>query len=124
MLPKLDALIHRGLRARLELESLVTGQLGVTLNFYPGTSIRLTGLSKDYPEVPTIPSSFEQLTRRLENLPLETLVAQTTQTMRSVEALATAPEVREAMTKADVILPVLRLSRTSGARWRCLVGEA
>lgn len=124
MLPKLDTLIHRGLRARLELESLVTGKLGVTLNFYPGTSIRLTGLSKDYPEVPTIPSSFEQLTRRLENLPLETLVAQTTQTMRSVEALATAPEVREAMTKADVILPVLRLSRTSGARWRCLVGEA
>jgi phospholipid/cholesterol/gamma-HCH transport system substrate-binding protein len=103
-LPKLDTLIARGLRARLELQSLVTGQLVVALNFYPATPIRLLGLSTHYPEMPTIPSSFDTLTRTLEGLPLETLVAQTTRTMRSVEALATAPEVRSALGKLDRVL--------------------
>ena len=103
-LPKLDVLIEHGLRARLELQSLVTGQLTVALNFYPTTPIRLLRLSKHYPEIPTIPSSFETLTRTLENLPLETLVTQMTRTMRSVEALATAPEVRSALAKLDRVL--------------------
>jgi len=102
--PKIELLIERGLRARLELQSLVTGQLAVALNFYPGTPLRLTGLSKHHQEVPTIPSSFDTLTRRLENLPIETLVAQTTRTMQSVEALANAPEVRSALVKLDRVL--------------------
>ena len=103
-LPKLDSLIARGLRARLELQSLVTGQLVVALNFYPATPIRLLGLSKHHREMPTIPSSFDTLTRTLESLPLETLVAQTTRTMRAVEALATAPEVRSALGTLDRVL--------------------
>ena len=103
-LPKLDTLIARGLRARLELQSLVTGQLVVALNFFPATPIRLLGLSKHHQEMPTIPSSFDTLTRTLESLPLETLVAQTTRTMRSLEALATAPEVRSALGRLDRVL--------------------
>ena len=103
-LPKLDTLIGRGLRARLELQSLVTGQRVVALNFFPDTPIRLLGLSKDYPEMPTLPSSFDTVTRTLESLPLEALVAQTTRTMRSVEALATAPELRSALGKLDRVL--------------------
>ena len=103
-LPQLDTLIARGLRARLELQSLVTGQLVVALNFYPATPIRLLGLSKHYAEMPTIPSSFDTLTHTLESLPLETLVTQTTQTMRSIETLATAPEVKSALVKLDRVL--------------------
>ena len=99
-----ESLITRGLRARLELQSLVTGQLAVALNFFPGTPVRLTGRSKHADEIPTVPSSFEQLTRRLENLPLEALVAQTTRTMQSVEALATTPEVKSVLAKFDRVL--------------------
>jgi paraquat-inducible protein B len=96
-----EVMIERGLRARLELQSFVTGQLAVVLNFYPGTPVRLTGLSKRYPEMPTIPSSFDRLTHTLETLPVDTLVAEAIQTMRSVQALATAPEVKSAVVKLD-----------------------
>jgi paraquat-inducible protein B len=103
-LPTMQILIDRGLRARLELQSLVTGQLVVALNFYPGTPIRLMGMSKHYPEMPTIPSTFDTLTKTLENIPLDTLVAQTTRTMQAVERLATAPELASALGKLDRVL--------------------
>ncbi len=102
--PRLELLIEHGLRARLELQSLVTGQLVVALNFYPNTPLRLTGLSKRYPEMPTIPSSFDRLTRTLEKLPIETLVAETLRTMRSIGALVSAPEVKSALGKLDQVL--------------------
>jgi len=98
---RLEVLIAHGLRARLELQSLVTGQLVVALNFYPTTPVRLTGRSKRYPEMPTIPSSFDTLTRRVENLPIEALVTETIGTMQSVKALVTAPEVKSALGKLD-----------------------
>ena len=103
-LPKLEVLIAHGLRARLELQSLVTGQLVVALNFHPNTPIRLTGLSKHHPEMPTISSSFDTLTRRLESLPIAALVAQTIRTIQSVEAVATAPEVKSALVRLDRLL--------------------
>jgi paraquat-inducible protein B len=115
-LPDLPALVERGLRARLEVQSLVTGQLVVALNFYPNSPIRLLGLSKHYPEIPTIPSSLERLTQRLERLPVETLVVEATQTMRAVSALATAPEVKRALGRLDhVLTDVDRLVRDVGA---------
>jgi paraquat-inducible protein B len=98
---RLELLIEHGLRARLELQSLVTGQLVVALNFYPTTPVRLTGRSKRYPEMPTIPSSFDTLTRRVEDLPIEALVTETIGTMQSVKALVTAPEVKSALGKLD-----------------------
>jgi paraquat-inducible protein B len=100
-LPPLPVLIEHGLRARLELQSLVTGQLAVALNFYPDTQIRLKSPSKHVQEIPTIPSSIDRVTKTLENLPIDTLVAQTIRTMQSVEALATAPEVRATLTDLD-----------------------
>ena len=103
-LPDLAELIAHGLRARLQLQSLVTGQLAVALNFYPDTPVRLVGHSKHVPEIPTIPSSFERLTRTLENLPLDTLVTEAIRTMHSVEALATAPELKAVVTNANRVL--------------------
>jgi len=103
-LPGFDELIEHGLRARLELQSLVTGQLVVALNFYPGTPARLVGRSKDVPEVPTIPSGFERLTRTLENLPIDVLVTEAIRTMRAVEALASAPELKATLAKMDRVL--------------------
>ena len=79
----------------------MTGQLVVALNFYPTAPVRLTGRPKRYPEMPTIPSSFDTLTRRVESLPIEALVTETIGTMQSVKALVTAPEVKSALGKLD-----------------------
>jgi phospholipid/cholesterol/gamma-HCH transport system substrate-binding protein len=87
-------LYEKGFRAQLEVQSLVTGQLEVALNFYPGAPLRLTGLSKDVPEVPTIPSSIERLSRTLDKLPLDEIVADVHQTLDAINKLANAPEVK------------------------------
>src|SRR5437867_79968 len=92
--PGLKLLVERGLRAQLELQSLVTGQLAVALNLYPDAPVRLTGLSKDYPEMPTIPSSLDKLTRTLENLPVDALIGDARETLSSITALASAPEIK------------------------------
>src|SRR5262249_51237258 len=69
--PDLKHLIDRGMRAQLETQSLVTGQLAVSLDLHPGAPIRLTGLRPEPPEIPTIPSSSERIARTLENLPID-----------------------------------------------------
>lgn len=60
-------LVERGLRAQLALQSLVTGQLMVRLDFFEGRAVELKG-DDGYPEVPTVPSKVEELTSALETV--------------------------------------------------------
>jgi len=63
----LQTLVERGLRARLQTGSFLTGQLFVELNMYPGTPINLVGDDNlPYPELPTIAGAFEVLTQSVE----------------------------------------------------------
>lgn len=65
-------LVDKGLRARLQVGSYVTGQLFVELDMHPGTPIRLTSKAGRYPELPTIPGTFEQISSAVSHL-LDTL---------------------------------------------------
>jgi paraquat-inducible protein B len=56
-----ERLIGAGLRAQLQSQSLLTGLLFVNLDFREGAPVRLVGGHQPYPEIPTIPSEFEQL---------------------------------------------------------------
>ena len=58
-----NRLIDAGFRAQLQSQSLLTGLLFVNLDFLPKSPVRLVGGAQPYPEVPTIPSEFEQLQR-------------------------------------------------------------
>ena len=56
-----ERMIDAGFRAQLQSQSLLTGLLFVNLDFYPDAPARLVGGDEPYPEIPTIPSGFEQL---------------------------------------------------------------
>jgi len=56
----LQRLINAGLRAQLNSESFVTGQLLIELDLIPDSPIVLRGLSSEYPEIPSIPSDIQQ----------------------------------------------------------------
>jgi paraquat-inducible protein B len=65
----LTRMIERGLRAELRLQSFVTGQMAVQLNFNPRTEARLVGNADlPWPEIPTVPSTFEQATEVLTEI--------------------------------------------------------
>jgi paraquat-inducible protein B len=68
-----ERLIRAGLRARLQMQSFVTGQLRVDLELDPETPARLTGASPDLPEIPTVPSELGQLWAQLTKLRLQDL---------------------------------------------------
>lgn len=64
----LQTLVDQGLRARLSTGSLLTGQLYVELNMYPGTEAVYVGdNTSPHPELPTIPGAFEAMTESVQN---------------------------------------------------------
>ncbi|MFH1889166.1 MAG: MlaD family protein [Candidatus Omnitrophota bacterium] len=50
-------LVKQGLRARLEIQNFITGQLMLSLDFYPDKPTKMFGLIKNYPELPALPIS-------------------------------------------------------------------
>jgi paraquat-inducible protein B len=83
--PKLlPGLIARGLRARLDSESFVTGQLYVNLDLFPDTPVRLLHAHGGYPEIPTIPTQLEEATRSLSALLAQLEKADLAGTVRSL----------------------------------------
>ncbi len=110
-------LIQLGLRARLEMQSFVTGQLAIGLDFHPDTPINLHKYEDPYPEFPTIPTSFEELTAKLEDIPLEDLVNGILRAVTGIERLVNAPELLETIrTLKGTMEHVQGLSKTLDTR--------
>ena len=100
----LQALIKKGLRAQLQLQSFVTGQLMVNLDFYPNTPIRLVGLEKRYPEIPTVPSGLEKLTKRLEELPLNEIADRLNETLAGINRLVNSRDLQASIGSLNQML--------------------
>lgn len=96
-----QALIERGLRAQLQLQSVVTGQLYVEVDFFPGTAVRLVGgETLGLSEIPSIPSTGEQMKGTVEEviaelrrLPLRETFDAILVTVKHIEQVVAAPEV-------------------------------
>lgn len=66
----LKRMIERGLRARLQLGSLITGQYRIELDFFPNTPMNFRS-SNPESEIPTIPSPIDTLQRAITRLPID-----------------------------------------------------
>ena len=92
-----SALIERGMRAQLQMQNLVTGQLMIALDINPDKPARLVGVDTEYMEIPTIPSSMEELSKTIEKLPLDELAQKLTSAIAGIERAVNAPEVGESL---------------------------
>src|SRR5262249_61985115 len=63
-----NAISTRGLRAQLRMQSIVTGVLYVALEEFPGTPVVLRGIDTTVPELPTVPTTIEVWTAKLEKI--------------------------------------------------------
>jgi paraquat-inducible protein B len=63
-----DTLVEQGLRARLDIASLITGQQFVELSMFPGTPIRRFPNTTDYHQIPSVPSLQSGLQQTLSDL--------------------------------------------------------
>jgi paraquat-inducible protein B len=88
-------LIAKGLRARLALQSFVTGSSMIEVEFFPNTPIRLTGLDNRYPEIPTVRSPMDKLAQKLEDLPIEKIAGKLVDILDHLDKLLGDPEIKE-----------------------------
>ncbi len=114
----LRQLIAEGLRAKLVTQSMITGKLAIELNLYPDASPVTPRADTPYPEIPTLPSDFAEvtatirsLTRKLNALPLDAYAASISRILRRVEDLTNsseldgiAKEIRRAVANLDRLL--------------------
>jgi paraquat-inducible protein B len=112
------AIVDRGLRGQLAMESLVTGLLYVALDFLPGTPITLVQQANGdykYPEIPTLPTSlqqakdvFTQILRKLDEIDFKALIASLESTVDGIKRTVNSPDLqatirslRQTMPKVD-----------------------
>ena len=93
----LRRLIDRGLRARLDMQSMVTGQLLINLEMLPAEPAVLSGIAPKYMEIPTIPSSFEEFTKKLESLPIHEVLNKASASLTALEAFLENPALTESV---------------------------
>jgi phospholipid/cholesterol/gamma-HCH transport system substrate-binding protein len=110
--PSMAAAIKAGLRAQLHTQSLVTGQLTVDLDFYPGTPIILAHLKGKTLELPTMPSDMQNLQDEIRDLNLRDLADRTRLTMASMQHLLDEAGARIGPL-ADSLQSTLETARTT-----------
>lgn len=85
----LDRLVKAGLRAQLNSQSFVTGQLRIDLDFRPGTPIE--SVAEDaggLPRIPTVPSDMDRLRDTLADVPVRDAVQTGQRALAAIEQLA------------------------------------
>jgi paraquat-inducible protein B len=107
-------LIDRGLRARLEMQSIVTGQLQVGLDFYPDKPAKFAefGVDAKTPEIPTIPTPMQELAKKIEKLPLEEIFEKLQSAIGGIEKVVNSPEL--VATIRNLNLAVIDLKKLIG----------
>jgi paraquat-inducible protein B len=87
--------IALGLRAQLQIQNFVTGQLMVALDFFPTKPARYVGTNKDYLEIPTIPTELQELQKSIEHLPLREIVANLSSAVEGLDRLINSIDARK-----------------------------
>src|SRR5262249_2228764 len=113
----LAALIERGLRAQLQTDSLVTGQLFIQLDLPPAMSPEVGPKEATFDpatkllEIPTVPTTLQEVSNtirrvfdKLAELPLEEMLRSFEGTLLGINRLVNAPELQEAIHNLNVTL--------------------
>jgi paraquat-inducible protein B len=100
----MSTLVAQGLRAKLQMESFVTGQLLVDLDFYPDSELLLRSVDNKVPEIPTIPSDIQlalkqtqDIMAKLRSLPVEDLMKNLASTVDGIEEFVRSPELSNSL---------------------------
>jgi paraquat-inducible protein B len=100
---------ERGLHARLESLSFVTGQYAIALQLVPGRAVRLAKDPEDVVEVPSIEATRDRMTEMLQNLRLDDLVNEATLTLASMRQLIGSGEVLRLLETLNATLEEARV---------------
>ncbi len=124
-----QALVGRGLRARLMSSSLLTGQKYIDMDFLPQDPPRYVGVKAPYPELPTTPTAMErlgekgeQIVEKLAELPIDEMLEDVRQALQSLRSILESEDLRGAISGArratSAVPPTLDDARSTLAEVR------
>ena len=110
ILPRFDKyefykpLIAKGLKAQLKVKSFITGQLFISVDFYPKLPTKYTKLDTRYPEVPTIPSDMQQLMATIQKIPFNAIADRLATAMEGIDKVVNSPEIDKGLKNINKII--------------------
>ena len=90
-----EDLIKRGLRAQLNMQSLVTGLLYIEMDFHPDSPVRHYDLNSDLPQFPTVPTNLERLAMQLQNFDIDKLAKRIETISDGIDKLVSSKEIQQ-----------------------------
>ncbi len=105
-----EKLIDQGLKGQLILQSFVTGSSAVQLDFFPETASKTEPGATGYPEIPTVPSKFQELSSTFEKLPLEELANKLISSLEGMEKTFQSPAIPRTLDSLDQTMHELQLT--------------
>jgi paraquat-inducible protein B len=97
-------LVERGLRGRLRLQSLLTGQLYVDLDFHPDKPAMYASPDPELSEIPTIRTAVQELTTKLEGFPMDKFLSDVAAISSAVNHLMSAQVTQDLPKRLDATL--------------------
>ena len=111
----IDDLVKAGLRGQLQLQSLLTGQLFIQIDFYPNSPATLIGddvgddrIRRRYEEIPTIPTPIEKISMLLEEIPVDKVVDHILAGIEGVDRLVNSEDLHQSVSAMRVALEDFR----------------
>ncbi len=92
--PDYQQLVKQGLRAKLEIQNFITGQLMIGFDFYPDRSYKTYGISAKYPELPALPISPD-IFEAMNDIPVKKIAEDLQQTVSGINRLVNSDGVIE-----------------------------
>lgn len=90
-----EQLSAAGIRAQLAMQSFLTGQLYVDLDFHPGSPLTLAEVETRYPQLGAIQGGLRRLGKTIETLPLDQLAAKALDTLQGIDRTVNSPRIAE-----------------------------
>ncbi|MBO4684832.1 MAG: MCE family protein [Desulfovibrio sp.] len=89
-------MVAKGMRGRLQLSSLITGQYRVELDFFPDTPAEFKSSTPEF-EIPTIMSPMDTLTKTFQHIPVQKIVNQMDKVLTRLASLAERGDLERAV---------------------------
>ena len=91
----LKELIDKGLRAQLEMQSIVTGQMQVGLDYIPNKPAKFVSADPETPEIPTVATPMQELAQKIQKIPLDEIFQKILSAVEGIEKVVNSPEMTE-----------------------------
>jgi paraquat-inducible protein B len=120
------ALVKQGLRAQLQLTSLITGQLAINMDFFPNTPVKLFGVEnaqlgddvRDWMEIPTISTTLQDLGHALAEIDFKDMADDFKRAMDGIAELVGSAELQTSVSELkETLIAVKTLARDLNAKF-------